>query len=357
MVVKANTKETEVIPFGATELPLDHLLENLLASVVPPKYFRVMKRRLGWDGRGGVSLREAARLSGVSHEWIRRVEKTTKNNLNRVTYFPELDRGIAVLERAAANWDFDAHVTLQRERITAKPFLPQGIVTATEIFNRPRKFEIGPSQSAVYLPGVNHSQFSRALRSLSNLDYVGSVESLHRHVQDLAGEDVLISSTQRWLEDSNRVDWLDDNHRWFLASNTGRLGCFSIMRKILSVSPAVSSRSLQDGTRRNLRFRGKSFNVPLRVFDNLCGSAGLHVKDGVVSSPRTFDPNIALSDIEQAMYKILKESGHVITRKEFRARCVVYGINPTTFGTYLCYSPIFQRVSRGVYSLRGGQVK
>ena len=147
---------------------------------------------------------------------------STSNTKGCSTESTHQTTNIAVLERAAANWDFDAHVTLQRERITAKPFLPQGIVTATEIFNRPRKFEIGPGQSAVHLPVVNHSQFSRALRSLSNLDYVGSVESLHRHVQDLAGEDVLISSTQRWLEDSNRVDWLDDNHRCLQGRRRGQ---------------------------------------------------------------------------------------------------------------------------------------
>ena len=113
------------------------------------------------------------------------------------------------------------------------------------------------------------------------------------------------------------------------------------MRKIFSVSSAVSLRSLRDGTRRSLQFRGRSFRIPLRVFENLCKSAGLHVEDGVVSSPRSFDLNVELSHIEQVMCQILKESGQAVTRKEFRARCIGYGVNPTTFGTYLSYSPIF----------------
>ncbi len=356
MVVKTNTKEAELILIGAAELPLDALLKELLAHVVPPKYFKALKRRLGWDGRGGVTLKEAAALSAVTRERIRQVEETTKTELKVVTNFPALDRAITVLDRAAANLDFNAHVTLQRERITAKPFLPQGVITAAEAFSKSRRFEIGPGPSAIHLPGIGASQFSLALRSLSTLDYVVSVESLHSKVQDLVGEPVLIASTQHWIEDSNRVEWLDDDHRWFLLSKRGRLRYFPILRKILSISHAISSRSLQNGAQRFLRFRGRSTSIPLGVFENLCRTAGLHVEDGVVNSPTPIDPNEALSDIEQTMYQILKEYDEVITRKEFRARCIVKGINHNSFSVHLNYSPIFERISPGVYSLRGAQV-
>jgi len=354
--VKTNATNTELIRMAAQELPLDELLNALLARVVPSRHFQAMGRRLGWDGRGGVSLKEAARLPGVTRERIRQVEETTKMRLKVVTYFPALDRAIAVLDRAAGNLDFDAHVTLQRKRITEKPFLPRGVVTATEIFSKPRRFEIGPSPSAVHSPGMGSSEFSRALRSVCKIAHVSSVENLHIQVKDLVGEGVLIASTQRWLENNNLVEWLDDDHRWFLASKKGRLRYFTILRKMLSVSPVISSRSLLNGTRRYMRFRGQSCRIPLHVFEDLCRTAGLHVEDGVVSSLKPIDQNKALPDVERKMYQILKEDNDPITRKAFRAKCIAAGIKPNTFGTFLTISPIFERVSRGIYSLRDSDI-
>ncbi len=59
--VETNATPTELIRVAAQELPLDELLNALLARVVPSRHFQAMGRRLGWDGRGGVSLKESAR--------------------------------------------------------------------------------------------------------------------------------------------------------------------------------------------------------------------------------------------------------------------------------------------------------
>jgi hypothetical protein len=83
---------------------------------------------------------------------------------------------------------------------------------------------------------------------------------------------------------------------------------------------------------------------------------GLRVFEGKVSSSEFYEPDSELASVELTMYQVMKQHGGVIDGDEFRIGCVAAGMNRYTFEMYLSFSPIVERLTTGIYALRGTDV-
>ena len=96
-------------------------------------------------------------------------------------------------------------------------------------------------------------------------------------------------------------------------------------------------------------------SLPRRVLAGLCVAAGLSVENGRVSSEKPV-PVTILGEIDSAIHQVIVERGPVVTADVLRDACLARGINRTSFFIHLTYSPVVQRVAKGVYALRGAEV-
>ena len=165
---------------------LEESLLHLIRTTMSDRYIEAITMRLGWDGLGGTTLEEAAKIAGVTRERVRQIQKRLKEELSAVTYLPALDRAIATLDQAAETFEQDAALLLRREGVVYDSFLPAGVVSAAEMLNRSYRFEIGSDKTSVQLPSDTKAKsFKQALLSLSNVNHIASVLELQQRVYEI----------------------------------------------------------------------------------------------------------------------------------------------------------------------------
>lgn len=335
---------------------LDEALLHLVQLIVPAQHSKAISRRLGWDGKGGCTLQEAAEISGVSRERIRQIEKNFKAALNTVSYVPALDRAIEILDRAAETFEPDAAYLLQHQGITSSRFLPKGVAAAAEIIGRSHRFELGPDRVSVQLPGDTKAKLLKSVvRSLSNINYVASLLEVQARVALVEGEEPPLETVRAFLERNPQVAWLDGDRSWFWVRQAeGRNRLVAQIRKILAAAGSVQLETLRDGVLRNHRTSNTS--LPRLVFEGLCRAAGFHVTGGVVSASEQIDTSKVLGGIETAIVDVLRNHGNVMNVSDLRDECLTRGVNRHSFWVYLTYSPLLERVGPSVYVLRGAAV-
>lgn len=335
---------------------LDEALLCLVRETVPVRYVEAIAMRLGWDGKGGSTLEEAAEIAGVTRERIRQIEKNLKEALNTGIYIPALDRALEALDRAADIFEPDAALLLRREEITLDSFLPAGVVSAAKILGRPYRFEVGPDKISVQLPGDTKAKaFKKVLRNLSSINHIASVLELQARIYETEKEEPSLTTVRAYLERYPNVVWLDDDHSWFWVRQAeGRNRVVRQIRRMLAVAGALPLETLREGILRYHRTRGTI--LPRSVLAGLCRAAGFQLNNGVVSASGHIEVGEVLQGIEATMVSVLKKHGSVMYRTDLEDECVERGVNRHSFYVYLTYSPLLERVAPSVYALRGARV-
>lgn len=149
------------------------------------------------------------------------------------------------------------------------------------------------------------------------------------------------------------VVWLDDSRDWFTVFGLPRNRLLNIMRKVLAVASRIEVRSLREGIQR--QFHMKGFAPPTRILERLADELPWCDRAGQSISRRTdgTEPEAITSQTEQALVRVLREHGPVMSGHALVAQVVREGVGDVAANAALCYSPILQRVAFGVYALRG----
>lgn len=336
---------------------LDEALLHLVQESVSARHVEAIMMRLGWDGMGGVTLEEAGEVAGVSRERVRQIQKRLEEALELVSYVPALDRAIEALDRAADIFEPDAASLLRREGITFDSFLPAGVVSAARLLGRSYGFEVGPDKISVQLPGDTKSKvFRRALRSLSNVNYIASVLELQARIGEAEGEEPPLEAVRAFLERHPNVVWLDDGHSWlWVRQAEGRNRIVRQIRKMLAVAGSLPLEALREGVLRHHRTRNTV--LPRNVLLGLCRAAGFQVRDDRVSTSEPVTLSNALGwGNERTIVEVLKSHGGVMRGTDLEAESLQRGLNRHSFWVYITYSPVLERVAPSVYALRGAAV-
>jgi len=150
----------------------------------------------------------------------------------------------------------------------------------------------------------------------------------------------------------DEVEWLETNEWLRLRRGWSRIRNFAI--KVLSVSPSMRVSDLRRGLQRHHRIR----HVPQsRILGKMLAS-DLHdigaSFDGTwltVANPP--DPLLTLSSVDLIVYEVLRANGGVMARAALEAATKAKGMPGGTFHVAIGYSPVFDRIMKGVYAIRG----
>jgi hypothetical protein len=159
----------------------------------------------------------------------------------------------------------------------------------------------------------------------------------------------ILFALKTWGEE---VEWLESNEWLRLRRGWSRIRNFAV--KVLSVSPSMRVSDLRRGLQRHYRIR----HVPQsRILGKLLAS-DLHdigaTFDGTwltVSNPP--DPLLTLSSVDLIVYEELKANGGVMARAALESAAKAKGMPGGTFHVAIGYSPVFDRIMKGVYAIRG----
>jgi hypothetical protein len=338
-------------PFSVPSATLEGELAAVLRALgFDARQAGAVTARLGWDGRGGGKLREAAAPAGYTRERVRQLEARLHTLVERsgsTFALPLLDDAVEVVERLAP--DSRSHVAreLWAQGLVAGPFDPYGVLTAASLFGRGVRAGV---KGDVVAPVDAPDPLKRVQAAGRRLASRRGAVSLPELALEL-GLDV--PRARRLLSLVPEVRWLDRRENWAeLAIPKLRRRMELILRKQLSLAPRLSLREVDEGMRRSF----KPVAVPPAVLVDLCGEfdwIALDHQRRSVTSLHSFEPRRELSPIELAVASLFGARGEVLSFTEAVERGRERGLNRNSVGSYLLHSPIFGAVARGRYVLRG----
>ena len=343
------------------QAPLDEQLEALLTTL-NPRHFDAMKARFGWHDGPIVTLERAGAISGVTRERVRQIEKKIMTAFAGVTYLPMLDKAIIRLIEFAKESGGDPTETLVADKILSKKILPGGIKSAAEIFGRDIELEVTDEGRTVFAIGSNKVN-SKVIGSLSDIDHVALIEEFaERVIQERSSEgldlDISIKSLENWITAHESSVWLDSDKQWFWVRQKEGLNAYvNIARKVLAVAKKTTVRALREGIVRDRKRRAKVELPPTHALVGLFRQSGFTVEDGLVESEDPLTVEGELGQIETTMFEVLRDADNVMGLYAFQDECVKKrGMNLSSFYAYLTYSPIIERIERGIHALRSCHV-
>lgn len=330
-------------------------LEGELASVLRVLGFSARQAgaltvRLGWDGRGGATLARAAAGAGYTRERVRQLETRLRSvAAGRAGHLakPILEAAIATAQALAPETRGQLADQLWTRGLAASPFDAYGLVQAERVFSWEPRLGLEGSlvvrdRAAAVLPHVR--QVARA-----GADDRGAVSLLE--VAVAIGLDV--PRTRRLLSQLPDLEWLDRKQTWAaLAAPSVVRRTESILAKLFALTPRVPFRDVDEGLRRSFR----PVALPQPIVVELCRRIGwLEVNEyrRTVVATTCPDPEKVLSRVERELVALFPP-GQAFSYAVGVDRGRRHGLNRNTIAGYLLHSPIFCRVDRGRYMLRGG---
>jgi hypothetical protein len=352
-------------------LPIEEALGELLGGLLGEsgKHVKALLARLQLDGRSRpITLEEAGRITGISRERVRQIEKRVRDRLAEARFFiPQIDRGMQLLAEHAPLTPADAAVLLHTHGISKAPFDPGSLIAAATIFGRTPIVHIDRRKGKDLLvrePVSAHvdTVMMTAFRQLGQVGTtnVGEVGSELQSLGFSVPEEEIIQVLKHY------AGAVFTQESWFWCPARPECNLLTQVRKMLSVVSPIGIAALREGTKRALRFRqlsgrrGQTLVVPTKsaFIAYLRGHPDFYVSaDGLVRSVRPLDYRRELPASEMIACQVLRESpSGVLDRAIFQEACASRGLNRNTFGVLTSYSPILEPLGFGLWTLRGRHV-
>jgi hypothetical protein len=316
----------------------------------------IAAQRFGWDGGGGVSLQVVAEQHGLTRERVRQIcSRVAAAIAHQQPYAPITRKAVEFIDERSPGTAAFMEASLQSQGLCSAEFRIEGLLEMVKVlgYSCPWRVERAGDLRLVQKAGDTESIgkiVSVAGKTCSRWG-VATVED----IASQAARSEQIDFVRAILSAREDLVWLDDPHDWFwLRTRRNRL--VNLVEKMLSVAGTLTVRDLRSGITRHHRSQG--FAPPSAVLLEMCRHIpGLSVDGHVVTKPGLSDLDHLLGDSERIIVDVLKENGPVLDSIRLQQMCVERGMNRSTFAVYLGYSPVIERLERGVYALRGSEVR
>lgn len=309
----------------------------------------VLARRLGWDGEGGTTL-EAAAGGELTRERVRQLEERVRDASAKTRWLPTVESALALLaERAPITADAAAEL-LAAEGLSRRPFDPVGLLNVARFarIETPLSFAAGN----LYVGDQREAaaRISDAARKLISHNGAASVSAI---VDSLDGSGLDADAVRRSLALDPETRWLDQDREWLFLP-TGKNRAANHLRKMLAVAPSLSVSDVREGMR---RYRDREVNLPRDVLRELCKCFDWVRVDGDrIGAVVPLDFRAVLENTEETLVDIFREHGPVLDRATAVELGERHGLDRTTTGLYLGWSPLIERIATNRYALRGSDV-
>ena len=286
---------------------------------------RIGMRYLGWDGRGRVTLEQAASEVGLTRERVRQIQSRIVNKIEPLGLKPRLlTEAIRVLGERLPCLAATAEGELRERRISICPFRAEGVLSAASALGMETGLTVRPFGGArVLLLDEHADSLERLGQSAIELCLSQGVVRL----SDLSCEgDPELKRTL--LEQTGQVAWLDEAREWLWAPKTRTNRILSRLRQILSAVPELPI----DTVRAALLWKERiaDSDLPPSIFRNLLAQQPwcrfepdyISLRD---ESGRKATPN----SVENVMFQVLSENGGVLYFEDLVRRCSDRGVTPS----------------------------
>ncbi|GAB4244497.1 MAG: hypothetical protein Kow00122_00900 [Thermoleophilia bacterium] len=342
---------------AAVSMPLEDELLDIIPNGAPERNRRILYRRMGWDGRGTRTLQELVDEFGLTREGIRKICKQLLEELRRRRPFaPTLNRALTLVERHAPTPADEIEELMQKDGLTRGRFDLRALLAAADVMGRESPIVIETVDGQDYalhrrqngLPGLI---LEVARESVTHWG-MANVGDLAAKVAAGAGLVVDARFVVKVLERVDGLHWLDARGGWFWLSTLRHNRLLNQVKKIMAVARELDVLDLRRGIARHHRMEG--FAPPADVLLELCRQQPLyHVRGDTVVADQSLDWHDVLGTAERLMVEVLQAHGGVMDVDAFADACRERGLKESTFYTYLDYSPLLTKHTRGVYGLRG----
>jgi hypothetical protein len=309
---------------------------------------QIIARRLGWDGDGGMTL-EAAANGEVTRERVRQLEERVRR-ASASKWLPVVETALDLLAARAPITTHDAADLLAAEGLAHGAFDPVGLINAARFAGIDEQVSSAAGCIFVGDQQEDAARIGAAARKLVSRNGAASVSAIVDLMDDAALDADFIL---RVLALDPETCWLDAERQWLFLP-TARNRAANHLRKMLSVAPSQSVTDVREGFR---RYDGREVILPRRVVRELCKCFDWVRVDGErVAASVPLDYRAVLENTEETLVDIFRKHGPVLDRATAVDLGERHGLDRTTTGLYLCWSPVIERVVTNRYALRGADV-
>jgi hypothetical protein len=339
---------TELAPRGpatTVEADLERILDH---AELRGRQRQVVARRLGWDGEGGMTL-EAAANGQMTRERVRQLEDKVKTASATTRWLPAVETALDLLAARAPIPTDQAAELLATEGLARCRFDPVGLLKAARFAGLESPLTL--AAGCLYI-GDQHKQAKRIAEAARRLVSRNGAASVRGIADSLSGA-VDPDAIRRVLALDRETRWLDAEREWFFLP-TARNRAANHLRKMLAVAPSQSIRDVREGFR---RYAGREVILPRNVVRELCECFDwVRVEGDRVAASAPLDYRAVLENTEETLVEIFREHGPVLDRATAVDLGARSGLDRTTTGLYLGWSPIIERIATNRYALRGADV-
>jgi hypothetical protein len=245
-------------------LSLDVALREFLKVVgrVKGKKLDVLCSRLGWNGNAPITLEQSGRLLGLTRERVRQIQARFVRRLPKHPVFmPALDRALEVMRRHAPILPEAASILLRREKISADPFHPQGLLEAARICGRTPTFELVKlNDKEILATGPLQKNANSIIQTAYKQAGASGVSNVSEVVEECRwiGEEIDEAHAAAVLKHLSEAEFLQDDWFWRPSAPQDRNRLINLTRKMLSVASPIHVSVLREGVRRQYRARATS---------------------------------------------------------------------------------------------------
>ena len=354
-------------------LSLEAELATIAENAEPGRTARIAIRHWGWDGRGGATLEATGReFGGITRERVRqlcerlaariRAANAQSAALAMPISAPAFERALLQAAGAVPTTAHDLARRLADESVAARPFDPEGLLTAARVLRHEAPFRLETVKDVrVVLPSPPDPtadtaeviavvvEAARALVRRAGAARVRDVTGRVAAMLAVWVDDDLVTAVVSEPED---FVWLERRAGWFYLPSVVKNAVVSRVIKVLSVAGPLDLADLHAGIRRDERM--KEFVMPEYILGELCARIpGITVEDGRVYAREPLRPQDVLETTELTLVKILTEHGGAMERHALEALCMAAGMKASSFNNRIAYSPLITERGYGRYGLRG----
>jgi hypothetical protein len=373
-------------------LSLEAELATIAENAEPGRTAQIAIRYWGWDGRGGATLEATGReFGGITRERVRQLCERLATRIRASASAAgtaaraegvrprgaghDVDGGAAlpvrapVFERALLQAAASAPTTAQDlarrladEHVAARPFDPQGLLTAAAVLGHEAPFTLDTVKNVRVVlsnPPDPTSDTAEVIAVVVDVARAIVRRAGAARVRDVTGR--VAATLAVWVDDdlvtavvSEPEDfvWLERRTGWFYLPSVAKNAVVSRVVKVLCVAGWLDLADLHAGIRRDERM--KEFVMPEYILGELCERIpGVAVEDGRVYATQPIRPRDVLETTEMTLVRILMEHGGAMERHALETLCLAAGMKVSSFNNRIAYAPIIAERGHGSYGLRG----
>jgi hypothetical protein len=341
-----------------SNIKLEEELKTIALSVTSERRWEIAARRLGLDGRGGITLEAVGQEFKLTRERVRQIcARFAKGFEGKSPFAPALDRVLNFVSERLNDSTDELQSELVQAGLSESSFSLEGLPEIAVLFGREIDFAITRVGTKSVVMALATDPLAKLIfRTARRAIRVWGVATMADVSAQAAEQSPLsVETISRALIAQPDFHWLDEATGWFWLSSVPRNRLLNRIRKILSVAGQVDVSELRGGVGRDDRMEG--FAPPQRVILELCCQVSwCRVENKMVRAEPPLDWREELPESEQVLVCVLREYERVMRREKLEAECLRLGMNQATFYKYLSYLPFITKYAPGVYGLRGAVV-